>query len=66
VELSPSPINAEDLASLSVGDLIATEHRVDSPVIVNLDDQPIFLGRLGATAGRKAVRLETESTAPRH
>jgi flagellar motor switch protein FliM len=58
VELSPSPTTAEDIANLSVGDVIATEHRIDSPVIVNLDGEPKFLGRLGATAGRKTVRIE--------
>jgi flagellar motor switch protein FliM len=57
VELSPSPTTAEDIANLNVGDVIATEHRIDAPVIVNLDGEPNFLGRLGATAGRKAVRI---------
>jgi flagellar motor switch protein FliM len=58
VELSPSPTTAEDIANLNVGDVIAIEHRIDAPVIVNLDGEPKFLGHLGATAGRKAVRIE--------
>ncbi len=60
VELAPSPITAEDVENLAVGDLIATEHRVDAPVNVNLDGEPKFLGRIGATAARKAVRIEKE------
>jgi flagellar motor switch protein FliM len=57
VELLPSPTTHDDIANLSVGDVIATEHRIDSPVIVNLEGEPKFLGRLGATAGRKAVQI---------
>jgi flagellar motor switch protein FliM len=57
VELSPSPTTSEDVANLNIGDVIATEHRIDAPVIVNLDGEPKFLGRLGATAGQKAVRI---------
>jgi flagellar motor switch protein FliM len=58
VELSPSPTTTDDIANLSIGDVIATEHRIDAPVTVNLDGEPKFIGRLGATAGRKAVRIE--------
>jgi flagellar motor switch protein FliM len=57
VELSSSPTTAEDIANLNIGDVIATEHRIDDPVVVNLDGEPKFLGRLGATGGRKAVRI---------
>lgn len=57
-ELRPSAISAEDVANLSVGDVIATEHRVDAPIVVALDGQPKYLGRIGATAGRKAVRID--------
>lgn len=64
VELSSSPITAEDVANLSVGDVIATDHRIDAPVLVAIDGEPKFLGRLGATAGRKAVRLEQLTEGP--
>ncbi|MCC7084291.1 MAG: FliM/FliN family flagellar motor switch protein [Pirellulales bacterium] len=58
VDLLSSPTTAEEVANLTIGDLIAVEHRIDSPAIVKLDGHPEFFGHLGAAGGRKAVRIE--------
>jgi flagellar motor switch protein FliM len=58
-QLNASKISAADLATLEIGDLIATDHKADEPVTICIDGVPRFLGRLGALAGRKAVRIES-------
>jgi flagellar motor switch protein FliM len=57
VALATTPIAAHELASLRVGDVIATETAVGSPVVVSIDGQPKFRGEPGVCQGRKAVRL---------
>jgi flagellar motor switch protein FliM len=57
ITLAETPIDAEALADLRVGDIIATETAIDSPVIVTMDGTDRFLGKAGVYQGRKAVRL---------
>jgi flagellar motor switch protein FliM len=57
VTLAESPIDAQSLAGLRVGDIIATETPADSPVVVSIDGAKRFLGKPGVYQGQKAVRL---------
>jgi flagellar motor switch protein FliM len=57
VTLATTPIAAQELESLRVGDIIATETAVGSPVVVSVAGQPRFRGEPGVCQGRKAVRL---------
>ncbi len=61
-ELQPLSIEAAELDSLAIGDIITTEHRADEPVIVTLDGVPRFAARLGAWQGQKAVEIERDLT----
>ena len=63
ITLAETPVDAEALADLRVGDIIATETAADSPVIVSIDGAARFLGKPGTYQGRKAVRL-TEAIEP--
>jgi flagellar motor switch protein FliM len=57
VSLATTSIAANDLHSLQVGDIIATETSVDAPAIVLIDGRPKFQGKPGSCHGRKAVVL---------
>ncbi len=56
--LAETKISAADLATLEVGDIITTEHKIDEPMIVRIDGAPHFLARSGVCNGRKAIRIE--------
>lgn len=57
-QLAETKISAAELETLSVGDVITTEHQIDEPVIVRIDGAPHFLARSGVCSGRKAIRIE--------
>ncbi len=57
VTLAETPIAADQLADLRVGDIIATETAADSPAVVSIEGIPRFHGRPGVYEGRKAIRL---------
>lgn len=68
VTLAETQIDAEALADLRVGDIIATETPIGSPAMVLLDGDMQFRGTPGVFRGRRAVRLtdavaESEGTA---
>lgn len=68
-QLARTTIGPEELANLSVGDVITTEQEVGSPITLAIDGEPRFMARVGALHGRKAVQIEqtlpaTSSEAP--
>ncbi|MBL9124626.1 MAG: FliM/FliN family flagellar motor switch protein, partial [Planctomycetaceae bacterium] len=56
--LAETTLTDRDLAELRPGDLITTDHTVESPLIIRVDGVPQFQARPGAMQGRKAVRIE--------
>jgi flagellar motor switch protein FliM len=60
VHLPESELASEDVASLRIGDLIATEQDIDAPVVVCFDGRPAHQAALVACEGRKAVRIVAE------
>jgi flagellar motor switch protein FliM len=58
VHLAETKISPADLANLSAGDIIATEKRVDSPLVVRIDGSPKFHATGGTFEGRKAVQID--------
>lgn len=58
VSLRDTRIDAADLAQLQVGDVLATDHPLDAPLIVTIDDRQRLSGRPGVAEGRRAVRIE--------
>lgn len=63
VLLAETKIPTRDLHSLRVGDIIATDQNVGSPLVVTIEGQAAFHAHPGAAQGRKAVRIE-EAHAP--
>ena len=59
VTLARSSIRTRDLLELAVGDIIATEKEVDSPLELSIQEIPKFNARAGAFKGKKAVRIES-------
>lgn len=59
VTLARSTIRTRDLLELNVGDIIATEKPVDSPLELAIQQVPKFNARAGAFKGKKAVRVES-------
>lgn len=57
VTLATASITTDELSSLQVGDIIATDSAVGSPAVVSVDGQPKFLAQPGVCEGRKAVRI---------
>ncbi len=57
VTLATTAITADELGSLRLGDIVATETNADSPAVVSVGAKPMFLGRPGVCQGRLAVRL---------
>lgn len=57
VELAPVALDDASLESLEVGDIIATDHRCDQPLVARTADGRTFAAFIGAKNGRKAVRL---------
>lgn len=57
VDLAETEISTADLLGLRVGDIVATEKDVNSPLIVSLEGQPKFLCSAGAFKGRKAIQV---------
>jgi len=58
VPLAQTQISTSDLADLRVGDIVTTEHRIDSPLTVTVDGVPKYHARPGALQGQKAVCIE--------
>jgi flagellar motor switch protein FliM len=56
--LAQSQIAPDDAARLDVGDMIATDQPVGTPIAVVQDGVVRFHGRVGSSAGRKAVEIE--------
>lgn len=59
VTLARSTIRTKDLLELAVGDIIATEKSVDTPLELAIQNVPKFDARAGAFKGKKAVRIES-------
>ncbi len=57
VTLASTLIDASELGSLRVGDIIVTETAADSPAVASIDGEPRFQGKVAASQGRKAVVL---------
>jgi flagellar motor switch protein FliM len=58
VRLATAQISAGELIGLRVGDIIATEKDVRTPVDVFVENVPKFRARPGALKGRKAICIE--------
>lgn len=58
--LDEFPVSLADLRTLRIGDVIATSHAVDQPLIVHLDGVPRFTGQGGIVQGCRAVRLDQD------
>jgi flagellar motor switch protein FliM len=50
-------VSAEELARLSEGDLLVTDTPADGEVLVRIGGIPRFYARLGASNGKKAIRI---------
>jgi flagellar motor switch protein FliM len=58
VLLAETKIPTRDLHGLRVGDIIATDQNVSSPLTVTIEGHAAFHAHPGAVEGRKAVRIE--------
>jgi len=58
VNLAQSTITASDLLGLRVGDIITTDHDVQAPLEVCVENIPKFAASPGAYKGHKAVQIE--------
>jgi len=56
--LAELELTEEELASLAVGDVIATEQSPAAPIQVTENGNPKYQARLGSLAGRKAMEIE--------
>ncbi len=56
--LAETSISMLDLANLGPGDLILTEKRADEPVVLSVEGEKKFIGRLGTCKRQRAIRIE--------
>lgn len=56
-ELASVPAAVSDLMTLTVGDVLRTNHRVEKPVNISVDNSVKFEGRLAASDGRMVVQV---------
>jgi flagellar motor switch protein FliM len=63
--LAETTISRADLENLCVGDIIATEQGIGTPISITVEGVPRFTAALGAVEGRKAVRIESVTDSPR-
>jgi flagellar motor switch protein FliM len=57
VELADTKIATADLIGLRVGDIIATEKDINSPLVVAVEGKPKYFASAGALKGRKAAQV---------
>jgi flagellar motor switch protein FliM len=57
--LAETTISRDELANLCVGDIIATDQRIGTPISIMVDGEPRYTAQLGASSGHKAVRIES-------
>jgi flagellar motor switch protein FliM len=58
VTLAESTVRPSDLLNLAVGDIIATEADIHTPLTVCVQGVPTFTARPGAYRGRKAIEVD--------
>lgn len=56
--LAETTITIKDLAGLSVGDLILTDKNAEAPVVLCIEGQKKYVGRLGRCRRNRAIRIE--------
>lgn len=61
VRLPTFEFNKQSLDNLEVGQILQTEINAESPVEVHVNQQPKFVGSLGAVNKNKAVRLTSDN-----
>lgn len=64
VQLADTTINAQELITLRVGDVITTEHDVKQPLVASVEGTPKFFVKAGALKGRKAVQVDQPISDP--
>jgi flagellar motor switch protein FliM len=57
VELAATRITTADMLELRVGDIIASEKDVNTPLMVYVEGKPKFLAAPGKFKGRKAIQI---------
>ncbi len=57
VELADTKIATADLIGLRVGDIIATEKDINTPLVVAVEGKPKYYASAGALKGRKAAQV---------
>lgn len=57
VELADTKIATADLIGLRVGDIIATEKDINTPLVVAVEGKPKYFASAGALKGRKAAQV---------
>lgn len=55
--LADISLSLADLRSMQVGDIVATDHAIDAPLIVRRHDEIVGSGEPGTVSGRRAIRL---------
>lgn len=61
VELAQTTISTADLINLRVGDIVATEKGIATPLLVNVEGKQKYLARAGQFKGRKAIEIVSPS-----
>ncbi|QFT88875.1 Flagellar motor switch protein FliM [Bacillus sp. THAF10] len=56
-ELGTSEISFADLLNISIGDVIALDQKIDSPIILNVDSKPTFKAQVGQVKKNLAVQI---------
>lgn len=59
--IAETTIQAGQLASLKVGDILTTPKIATQPIMINIEGRPKFLASIGQIRGHKAIRIETEA-----
>jgi len=56
--LAETSLTLDDLVHLSIGDLIVTEKEAAKPVVLTVEGERKFIGRIGQYNGSRAVRID--------
>jgi flagellar motor switch protein FliM len=60
VNVEETPVSTTDLLELREGSVIRLEHRISDPVVVRVNGKDKFAGRVVASNGRKAVKIDRQ------
>ena len=61
IELNPIPLHLKDMMGLQVGDVIKTEHRITTPVVLSHQQHTVCHASIGETESYKSIQITRAS-----